>query len=447
MIPKGRFDMFVARYDSSGAMMWHAGLGSNSRDQARAISVNDAGQVFVGGYFSNVVDFDPSESVNEHESNGNHDAFKMRFDGGCETDLLETSINAIIVQHGEPFTVTSSGMDVISYSDGIQNGVPFTPAEGKTYFAYGRNNDGCTDKNPIVVTVVTPERPDIGDGHADDEDGDTDETDQITEEPEGPQRPPVGDGHADDQDTDQDETDQLVGEEEAIQSVENITICSGESLIMPDGADLVNITASMTHVSQTRNDAGRQVNTTVHIKVIELSTEVELNGIQLKAKQESATYQWLDADHNFAPIAGATDQVFMPKNDGNYALKITIGECTKQSEIIYVTGASYFDCDPFFDDDCQAPEPCDDFDDDCDAFEDQVQIDKKTIGLLTVKLGDIRRPMQVTVMSLKGETLMTKSVAATSFEHINMGDFEDGFYLVIVDDGQGNVIRQKVMKE
>lgn len=48
----GGNDAFVAKLDSSGAVLWAVGIGSTSADEATAVAFNAAGDVFVTGSFA-----------------------------------------------------------------------------------------------------------------------------------------------------------------------------------------------------------------------------------------------------------------------------------------------------------------------------------------------------------------------------------------------------------
>jgi hypothetical protein len=56
------------------------------------------------------------------------------------------------------------------------------------------------------------------------------------------------------------------------------------------------------------------------------------NGASLTATQTGATYQWIDCDNFNAPITGEVNQVFFPSSTGNYAVEVTIGDCSSTSE-------------------------------------------------------------------------------------------------------------------
>lgn len=45
-----------------------------------------------------------------------------------------------------------------------------------------------------------------------------------------------------------------------------------------------------------------------------------------------ATYQWVDCNDNFSPIAGETNQSFTPSQNGSYAVEITLDGCSVLSE-------------------------------------------------------------------------------------------------------------------
>ncbi|TAL01531.1 MAG: hypothetical protein EPO07_08215, partial [Verrucomicrobia bacterium] len=54
----GSSDIFVARYNSAGQLLWAKGAGSTSPDQARGVAFDRAGNVFITGSFSGNIIFD-----------------------------------------------------------------------------------------------------------------------------------------------------------------------------------------------------------------------------------------------------------------------------------------------------------------------------------------------------------------------------------------------------
>jgi hypothetical protein len=71
------------------------------------------------------------------------------------------------------------------------------------------------------------------------------------------------------------------------------------------------------------------------LPAIDISTT--LSGITLSSNQSGATYQWLDCNNNYAPIAGETNQSFTTITSGNYAVEVTQNNCTDTSDCESVT--------------------------------------------------------------------------------------------------------------
>jgi hypothetical protein len=69
-------------------------------------------------------------------------------------------------------------------------------------------------------------------------------------------------------------------------------------------------------------------------------TIVTVNNNTLTANQNGASYQWLDCDNGFAPIAGATGQSYTTSINGNYAVKITLGACIDTSNCYNISTIS-----------------------------------------------------------------------------------------------------------
>jgi hypothetical protein len=73
-------DVFISKFDSSGTFQWAKTWGGNGSDNAMGLAVDEAGHVYVSGWFSTTVDFDPGDGTDDHASNGQHDAFLSQFD-------------------------------------------------------------------------------------------------------------------------------------------------------------------------------------------------------------------------------------------------------------------------------------------------------------------------------------------------------------------------------
>lgn len=85
------------------------------------------------------------------------------------------------------------------------------------------------------------------------------------------------------------------------------------------------------------NSAGCDSVVTLNLTIDPINTSVTQNGIVLTADNASQSYQWIDCNDNNAPISGATNQAFIPSENGDYAVVITSGGCSDTSSCISVT--------------------------------------------------------------------------------------------------------------
>lgn len=83
------------------------------------------------------------------------------------TVTVTTSLNVFAgndttICSGNSITLTGSGAVNYLWNNGVTNGVPFTPIGTNTYIVNGNDGGSCTDRDTIVVTVLTS--PTVGAG-------------------------------------------------------------------------------------------------------------------------------------------------------------------------------------------------------------------------------------------------------------------------------------------
>ena len=76
----GGDDIFIAKYDPSGAFLWAVSMGSTSRDYGHAVSIDENDNVIVTGNFSGTVDFDPGAGTFNLTAVGSEDIFVLKLD-------------------------------------------------------------------------------------------------------------------------------------------------------------------------------------------------------------------------------------------------------------------------------------------------------------------------------------------------------------------------------
>ena len=75
----GLWDVFLSKFDSNGNFQEAQTWGGPGNDGGNTIARNAAGNVYVAGWFSGSVDFDPGSGVDNHAASGVKDAFVSKF--------------------------------------------------------------------------------------------------------------------------------------------------------------------------------------------------------------------------------------------------------------------------------------------------------------------------------------------------------------------------------
>jgi hypothetical protein len=123
----GSADVFVAKYDASGALLWARRAGGAGNDTTFGIAVDAAGNSRVTGGFSGSATFGPGD-VNEAilVSGGSRDAFVARYDGSGSL-VWAKQVTGADFQRGEAIALDGEGN---SYVAGIfEESATFGPGE------------------------------------------------------------------------------------------------------------------------------------------------------------------------------------------------------------------------------------------------------------------------------------------------------------------------------
>ena len=78
VVSAGGDDMFVLHLDEDGDLVQAGAMGGIGEDQANAVVLDADGEVYIAGWFSNTVDFDPGPVVLNATSKGNMDIFLLK---------------------------------------------------------------------------------------------------------------------------------------------------------------------------------------------------------------------------------------------------------------------------------------------------------------------------------------------------------------------------------
>lgn len=116
----------------------------------------------------------------------------------------------------------------------------------------------------------------------------------------------------------------------------NPVTCS--SYVSPSG--LYTYTTSGVYHDTIPNGSGCDSIITINLTVNATDTSILQIGAALQSNQGGGTYQWLDCNNGYAPVAGATSQTFFPSVNGSYAVQVTANGCTDTSNCRNVVNVS-----------------------------------------------------------------------------------------------------------
>jgi hypothetical protein len=141
----GNFDIYIAKYTSSGSLSWVKNIGSSSGDKGRKLVLGYNGKVAVVGTFNDTVDFNPGSGINEHTANSN-DAFLLFLDANGNYDTS--------------YVWGGSGYDdcEIITKDNANNLIVagFHSSTDMAYTGFNQVNQGGTDYAYFLLKISAP---------------------------------------------------------------------------------------------------------------------------------------------------------------------------------------------------------------------------------------------------------------------------------------------------
>jgi hypothetical protein len=124
----GLGDIFIAKYDTSGQLLWAKSIGGTGHDYASSLSLDVNDNIYIQGMFRDTVDFDPGPGVfNLHSTPGSHYLFvsKLDFSGNF---IWAKSIGAYDCDYSRAMVVDT--LENIYLTGRFYNTVDFDPGIG-----------------------------------------------------------------------------------------------------------------------------------------------------------------------------------------------------------------------------------------------------------------------------------------------------------------------------
>jgi hypothetical protein len=105
---EGEDDVFVARFDSTGGLVWARAFGGKDDDGPTDIALDAAGNVYVVGAFEDKMDSDPSEATHNLHSYGNSDIFVVIFSANGDW-LWSTHMGSVAQERNARVLIDTDG--------------------------------------------------------------------------------------------------------------------------------------------------------------------------------------------------------------------------------------------------------------------------------------------------------------------------------------------------
>jgi len=145
LVSAGNDDIFVAKYNSSGAYVWAFRIGNTSADAGRFITYDATGYIYVTGRVSNTnVDFDPSVNTNNLSSTGGEDVFLAKYDANLapsSTSFYQWAFKIGAGSNDSGEGVTTDGSGNVFITGFFRNSFDFDPSAATSILTSAGNDD------------------------------------------------------------------------------------------------------------------------------------------------------------------------------------------------------------------------------------------------------------------------------------------------------------------
>jgi hypothetical protein len=180
-----------------------------------------------------------------------------------------------------------------------------------------------------------------------------------------------------------------------------------DSYTVPSGDETYDV--SGVYTDTLINTMGCDSIITINLSVIAINDGITATVTDIRSDQAGADYQWVDCDNDNAPIDGATDQIFVPTENGNYAVEVTVAGCTVTSACVNFSSAGIND----------------------NSSLNQVSIyPNPSTGLLNINLGQLSA-VSVNIISLDGRVVYQMTQVSNELLQVQL-DAAPGVYFVQV---------------
>lgn len=131
-------DLFVAKYDTSGNLIWAVSMGGTSYDIVNDLAIDAQGNIYITGYFSGSVDFDPGPGTFSVQAQGGTDGFVAKLNASGDFQWVapfQSNNNA----NGAGIAIDPTGNAIVTGS--FEGTTDFSPGNGNHIFSAAGSYD------------------------------------------------------------------------------------------------------------------------------------------------------------------------------------------------------------------------------------------------------------------------------------------------------------------
>lgn len=147
----GSSDIFIAKYNSGGALLWAKSMGGTNTDDSRDLELDGSGNIFITGSYYSTADFDPGVGTVNLTSAGYNDIFFAKYDGSGNY-LWANSMGSTSYDIGSGLDVDAGGDVYVAGT--FNNTVDFDPGPGTVNYTAALGNSSYFGKYDAAGNYV-----------------------------------------------------------------------------------------------------------------------------------------------------------------------------------------------------------------------------------------------------------------------------------------------------
>lgn len=136
-------DIFIQKLTASGDMVWVKQIGGVNPDQALDLNISASGYLYVTGFFTSVVDFDPGAGIANLTGLGGQDVFIAKYDT-AGAYMWAKGFGGVGFEQGNDIAIDAN--DGVATTGYFNSTVDFDPGSGVTSLLSLGSKDGFTQK-------------------------------------------------------------------------------------------------------------------------------------------------------------------------------------------------------------------------------------------------------------------------------------------------------------